>query len=501
MHPLVIDFPFGLSVDFSFWLQVLSWPSDELIRAIIVFGGWAIIALVLFFMGSVLWSDYREGKYTANWKWILLALDIPEELVQSPKAVEQIYAHLSGATSNIRIAEKYWDGRKQRWFSLEIVSIEGYIQFLIRAELEHRDLVEAAIYAQYPGAEITEVEDYADALAEKYPNEKYDIYGLEFGLAQEDAYPIRTYEEFEHGISKDVVFNDPMAALLENFSRIGSGENLWMQIIIKPTDNSWKEKGIELAKRLIEQKSTKKTNPVMDFLGSIPMKIGQEAINVWDWNWPESEDSSSKEERPKGMSDMTPGMRGTVEAIEEKISRIGFKSKMRILYSARKEVFNASKSVHGLIGAINQFFNSNRNGLVPKIETKTNKEKGLFVKGYKKRKLTAGKSPFILNIEELATIWHFPLAFVKTPLVQKTASRRAEPPIDLPMDLPPGLFVKEEDEVGQATQDIKKASDLIDDAHRPLSSSDVDSGRQERTVAKPKPDDNKSDFSADLPYG
>ena len=50
------------------------------------------------------------------------------------------------------------------------------------------------------------------------------------------------------------------------------------------------------------------------------------------------------------------------------------------------------------------------------------------------------RSPFrgwgwgrIMNIEELATIWHFPVMTVKAPLVRKTDVKKAEPPFSLPL--------------------------------------------------------------------
>ena len=61
-------------------------------------------------------------------------------------------------------------------------------------------------------------------------------------------------------------------------------------------------------------------------------------------------------------------------------------------------------------------------------------KKKLFVAAYKKRKIKTGINPYILNIEELATIWHFPMSHVKTPLLQKTGGKRAEPPINLPIE-------------------------------------------------------------------
>lgn len=408
-------------------------------RAIFAIIGWAIIALVFFFMGAELWVSVRQDKHTSDWQWVLLAVDVPPDTIQSPKAVEQIFAHLSGAFSSPNIGQKYWQGAKQRWFSFEIISLEGYIQFLIFTESTYRDLVEAAIYAQYPMAEITEVEDYASVIPDKYPNETHEMFGLEFGLAAADPYPIRTYVEFEHSITPDYTFNDPMASILENFTRIGAGENLWLQIIIEPISDSWKMKGVEFVKALIAQK---KPQAKTFFLFNLVNVLAEELINAIR---PPSETVVKKKEEasPGKISDLTPGMRDTVAAIEEKISKIGFKTKMRVLYAAPKNVFNPSRCMDGVVGALNQFNYAGRNALTPQSATVahyafknylTSELKRKFLKAYKKRKIKMGKSPYILNTQELATLWHFPLPLVKTPLLQKTAGKRAEPPINLPME-------------------------------------------------------------------
>jgi hypothetical protein len=116
---------------------------------------------------------------------------------------------------------------------------------------------------------------------------------------------------------------------------------------------------------------------------------------------------------------------------------------VRVLYAARKEVFNPSKCLDGFIGAMNQFHIQNSNALVPHHDTsasylwaksRADHHKHHFTAAFKKRKLKALGNPYVLNIEELATIWHFPLPFVKTPLIQKAGAKRAEPPMGLPVE-------------------------------------------------------------------
>ena len=52
---------------------------------------------------------------------------------------------------------------------------------------------------------------------------------------------------------------------------------------------------------------------------------------------------------------------------------------------------------------------------------------------YKARSGVSGHAYFILNTEELATIWHFPSVLIKAPLLQRTESKKASAPSSLPI--------------------------------------------------------------------
>lgn len=63
------------------------------------------------------------------------------------------------------------------------------------------------------------------------------------------------------------------------------------------------------------------------------------------------------------------------------------------------------------------------------------RRKNNIMNNYINRDDWAGCTPYLLNIEELATIWHFPTeATANAPLIQKTASKRQKPPSNLALE-------------------------------------------------------------------
>lgn len=424
-------------------------------------GGFLVFFYICIYFGLDYYKGYRENKFTANWRWVVLAIDVPALNVQTPKAIEQMFSHLAGAFNSPGIGEAFRGGFKQRWFSFEIISIEGYIQFVVRTEAGFQKLVEAAIYAQYPEAEITEVEDYVTDLPDTFPNDTYDMWAADFGLAENDAFPIRSYHDFEHSISKDTVLKDPMGALLESFSHIGPGEQMWFQILIEPISNAWKDKAIAKIKEVIGEKTKSSPSSIQKLLDAPLSGIGFLSDQIY-----------GAVERAAGGDDgggdknelryLTPGQTKIVEAMEQKISMIGFKTKMRGVYLARKEVFLPERGVNSLIGAMNQYNIPTSNSIVPKSSASDNARKTLFMAAYKKRKLKTGANPFVLNVEELATIWHFPMSHVKTPLVQKVETKQSEPPVGLPVERikSPSAVMKEEKKKETSTDAYGYHSDM-----------------------------------------
>jgi len=433
--------PGFVTIDFSGIEAFFFQPITAIVGDLFAIGLYLFLFWLLVYLAIELYLEYRSDKYTSTWKWQVLAVDVPPMNLQTPKAVEQLFLHIAGALNEPNIAAKFRGGYKQRWFSFEIISIEGYIQFVIRTESLYRDLLESAIYAQYPDAEITEIEDYVTDVPSVYPNDTHDIWATDFGFSEDETFPIRTHDEFEHGSAEEVI-KDPMSAMLESFSRIGPGEQMWLQINLEPISNSWKESAIDKINEITgDAKSASKSNAlekIFSFILAFLEALGDQLTgrNV--------EPTETKTEVPK----LSPGQGKLIERMEKKIAKIGMKSKIRAAYVAKKEFFRPERGVPALMGALNQFNIPTANSIIPvygvsasyyKVEKRSAKRKNLLFDCYKKRKVKEkklkGKSdPFILNVEELATIWHFPMSHVKTPMVQKVAAKASEPPVGLPLE-------------------------------------------------------------------
>ncbi|OGF19076.1 hypothetical protein A3I35_00170 [Candidatus Falkowbacteria bacterium RIFCSPLOWO2_02_FULL_45_15] len=422
-------------------MSLLELPADILVARIFLYFGWAPISIFLLWSLWRLWIFYIQNNFADKREFILLAIDIPQGNEQSPRAVEHMFAHLAGAHATINLIEKYWEGQTQDSFSFEVVSIDGYTQYLVRGEKKYRDLIEAMVYAQYPEAEITEVDDYTASAPDRFPDENYDIWGGEWILQKASPYPIRTYLDFEHQFSGE--FKDPNAALIELFSSLRRGEQCWYQIIVTPKGFEWEEEGYDEISKVIGEKVGSEDN-IFDKTIDLLMKgltgFSELIIPLW------GEIEAEEEKREVNMLNLRPVQKKSIEAIQQKISKIGFDIKIRFIYLAAKEVFDKRRA-NSFVGVMKQYTMSDLNSYKPDMDVTVTSAKYLWkssrlsarknrlIRAYKKRSNWRGRLPGILNIEELATLWHFPIEeAVKAPMLQKVPSRKSAAPSYLPVE-------------------------------------------------------------------
>jgi hypothetical protein len=385
-------------------------------------GGWLFFSI--FFIYFLYRSYMREinNYFLSKADPVLLQIKVERTNLQSTLAVEQIFAQMHAIHTAISTAEKYLEGKDQWSVALEIVSIGGKVSYFVHTPRRYIGLVESAFYARYPSAEIVEVEDYMKPLNPWGPDKTYDVWGTEFKMLKDVAFPIRTYKDFEHSSAEEKII-DPLAGLIEALSRAGEHELMAYQVVIKPiADNDWSPKAMDVSKKLKK-----------DFMQGESVEDG--------------------EEQQKRGGAMTPGERKVIESIENKSSKPAYEAKIRLMHVGPKTNFDGSKK--GLmIGGLRHFTDPNTNGFKPdttKIWTshnyiffrsleqpymdyKAETKKKRFIQAYAERSMWYGLPPMILNIEELATLFHFPINV--SPMqsaVENIAVKKGQPPADLPV--------------------------------------------------------------------
>ena len=471
MPEIVIDFQ--PIIDYIDYISLL--PLYLIVWEIIRYGGWIILLVPILVGFKAIYLNWIMGKFASKQTYIFLAIDIPRNNEQTPKAFENIFNQLAGAHSNPWWWEVWTEGVFQQSLSFEIVSLEGHIQFIVGLNQVHRDLVESAIFAQYPEAEITEVEDYTREFDKSFPNDEYDIWGTDFVHVKHFALPIKVYRAFGDDLNQE--YKDPMAAFLENMTRIGKGEHLWYQIILTPIDQSWVKQGqAEIAKALGKKPPSKKT--IFDSILKIPMSILSEVGNMVFGTTGGS--AGGDEARPPSLQDLPPGDVLKIKSMEEKCSKIGYRVKIRTVYLAKHEAFSKAKVAYSLIGAIKQFNTENLNSLKPdmknggtggdfffkkkKVAFLNRRKKTLFW-AYTRRIGGVGGKPMILNTEELASLYHFPLATVKASMLKKIEVKTAEPPVNLPDTVAEELLVQNTPAFDEVVEDeIKSVKQQVDNS-------------------------------------
>ncbi|HAL50087.1 MAG: hypothetical protein UU40_C0006G0004 [Candidatus Uhrbacteria bacterium GW2011_GWD2_41_121] len=410
-------------------------PPDVVATDIVLYIGWFPVFCILVWGFTQVWIDIKQGQYWDNLKWDLLTVTIPADAIHSVKGIENFFNNLSGSKSAITWKEKWLDGKFQAYFSFEIISNGGQVQYYIRTIKKYRDLVEAALYAQYPDAQIIEVEDYINLIPDDYPNEEYECFGSELSLSKKEHFPIKRYVDFEHAGEKDLRFKDPLLPMLEMLGKMKPGEFYWIQmLIIGPDSQDWKKDAIKWMKKQYGIEEPKKKGIIDESVGWIPGAFAEQLLGR---PFGASEEKKADDFR---MWKMTPDEQDTLKAVGQKQKEIGWYSKIRFVYVAKKELFRKGTIASMTKGIFLQYDSGmNKLSLTENVTTKDDyffqawqmpgKQKKL-VDRYKNR-LFGGTTPYILTASELATLWHFPGPDARTPVLTSLGARMAEAPREL----------------------------------------------------------------------
>jgi len=392
-----------------------------------------------------LWLSYIQTVFLKSLKWVVIEIKPPKEVFKSPLAMELVLNSLYAGAQGGDWVTKYWKGEVSLYSSLEIVSIEGRVRFFMRIPEKFKKMIETQIYAQYSQVEISEVPDYTSNVPDFTKDGPINLWGTNFILSKDDVFPIKSYVDYgldrAVGSLEEEQRIDPITPMLEFMGSIGVGEQVWVQIIIRPDTKrfevkkgdvieggkDWKEKSKEAIKEYREKLKEKDADGK-----SIPLTLSG-------------------------------GQKNIIETIERHSGKFGFDSHIRAIYIAEKDNFNAGVRAPSLIGSFRQYASSELNGFKPDKSTKIDfpwqdlfgkkiiEMKYKILKSYKSRRFfyggfdmgnigswfthpnKSGGKPYILSTEELATIFHLPGRVAETPTFTRIETKKGEAPANLPI--------------------------------------------------------------------
>jgi hypothetical protein len=316
----------------------------------------AILLAIYFFIKKKLSKKDRDEKAS---KWTLFEVRVPRTNEIEIGEAEKMFANLMSIGGKGKGLIGMFTVNNS--ISFEMMAVPGEIRFYVHCPKKLSEMVEKQILGSYQDADVKQVNDYN--IFDVNTHVKYTRLELE----EENYFPIRTAEDFE---------GDPLSNILSSLSKMSDSEGAMVQVVITPTDSKWRKNG----ERFVNKVESNNSDPEKDRL-----EVSQEKL----------------------------------QAVNNKISKTGFLTDIRIVTSAPSEEL-AQMHLDNIVGAFDQFSNPGINNFKKKKIAKKDEKEFMEDVIYRRTPLSCKT---ILNIEELAAIYHFPNKEITTPNIHWLLSR------------------------------------------------------------------------------
>ena len=306
----------------------------------------------------------------------LLQVILPRDNEIKIDAAEQFFSSFAGIKASGSLSLLKFKPH----ISFEIVGMPEDIRFFIYTPNKYRDLVEKQINASYPDAEIRIVEEQNSKEGFIVGNE-YNIFSKEgkaafasLKLKESNYKPLKVYKDFAV---------DPLSSITSVLAKMSHGEGAAIQVLVTGADSKW----IKFGRNYLAKTKKTESNP----------------------------ETAAYSVDPKEL-----------EGIENKISKPGFETVIRIVVSSTSKEA-AQAHLENIVSAFGQFdginsFTKNRHWWF----------KGGFITDFIYRYLPTSGDMSILTSEELAGVFHFPNKSITTPHIEWLNAKRAPAPVQIP---------------------------------------------------------------------
>jgi len=393
---------------------------------------WLIIPLALFIYFRKIYQGYKKqiAKPAEEDPLIYLELKFSSDSFKQPvTSMKNFFENLK----NIKIK----DDKK---VVFEIICCKNQLRYLCILPKSLKDLIEVAFYSQYPDIKINEISDFVCQLPPNIPNNNFDIWGEEYKLKKESIYQINTIKS-DIISDKDSKVIDPITILLETTAKADYQGIIIFQIVLSQLNKIQKEKySIEsdnVINKILGKPPIVKKTATEEFL-VLFTQVFRDVISAASAPKEEVKKEPSSEDKEKAKNLKTKNDYGV------------FSCNFRVAYISPKEC--TEKFVPSSINMFIQRFTSSQNsfeaiankGVELKTETLLDKWLTSFSKNQielnMKRDLfqrvinrKIEKKFFVLNSEELASIYHFPFQKVSSKSLDYIKNKESAPPPNLPI--------------------------------------------------------------------
>lgn len=264
---------------------------------------------------------------------------------------------------------------KEKKISFEFFGFEQYTYCYVVVPDDLLETVEGLLYSTFPDCEIHPTKDYASA----FNPHAQGLAGTTLNFKFFDVYPIKMYDEYTE---------DSQSGLFSVISKIGTGEQIWVQMVSNP--------------KLESAFHHFKRNWAMRFARL------RQIFHVRDWMRAKTEESMRNKRK---------------KFAQEKYLAKPYDVTVRCGYVA-KDFATANRKLEAVI---NSFYQFNRTDIQHFVATGRMSGQS-FADLYKERSLSGSH---VMSAKELATLYHYPNSD-HTPHIVHVLARKSEPPQDLP---------------------------------------------------------------------
>ncbi len=324
-----------------------------------------------------------------NLDYLLLLVKLPKPTKEKPQEADfkNEIAFFEQFLSNVA------QEKKPIIFESAVHHIGEEIHFYLAVPKELFDFIKKQIQGFWSGAQVEPIEDY------NIFNPQGKAQGAYLKLFENYCLPIKTYDNFS---------KDTFEPILGNLAKLEKeGEGAVIQVVVKKAPKSNKDRILKALESL------RKGNSLKEALGGLSFSTKEilKALNP-----PKKEE----EKEPLFIDEFN------VKLLESKIEKPLFLVNVRLLASA-STIERAESIVRSLTGSFEQFAAPQRNNL--RIVSPKNQQKLFF--NFSFRKFNPSQT-IVLNSQEIASFWHFPLSITEVPRLKWLKFRELVPPSNLP---------------------------------------------------------------------